>query len=294
MRTGSRTESGDHEVLSVALRPCGSPLTEDLARLALEKLGFRVIDARPKLRTGKKTVILDGLARGVLRGREVTVYLEVKAWRRAVGRRLLERLDALLPEGCLIAVAAYEFNGEAREYARRREGRFLLLPADAIEALTGVKVIRPPAIGAPAAIIMAVLPENFSRLRMGSGCFISGSVRRRLRPGMRVYFYVNEPVAELKAVAEVAEYLVGEPREIWRAVGEECGWSEEEFKAFVRGRRRISAIIYRNMRPLPKALSRSELLAILGLEWIGPLRAGHYIDAGIERRLREACGLSPP
>lgn len=90
--------------------------------------------------------------------------------------------------------------------------------------------------------------------------------KRRLRvgSGARLWIYCTRPVARVVALAIVESSSEGEPEEVWQEIEHHSGMSQCEYRSYVNGSRRITAIRLRNPRQLRTALDLETIRSAVG------------------------------
>jgi predicted transcriptional regulator len=90
-------------------------------------------------------------------------------------------------------------------------------------------------------------------------------------------FYVTKPVGEVAGYAEFVERKAGDSEALWKAHGRESVLSsKEEFEEFVRDRKKVSFVRFKNLREAAKPISLNNLLLLLGMKRLG--RGGFFVD----------------
>lgn len=93
---------------------------------------------------------------------------------------------------------------------------------------------------------------------------------RRSRVGplrtQKLLFYVNNPVMQIRGIADFIERLVGDYRKLWETYGSEtCFKSFDEYVFFLRGRKTATFIRFTNFRELTDPVSMEMISKVLGI-----------------------------
>lgn len=111
--------------------------------------------------------------------------------------------------------------------------------------------------------IVSLNPAYVSRIKQDEStqfAFIkSGTVGKFLKPGMPLYFYEESGINAspgLRMVAKVAKIIMGSPEDVWRELCDAGPlFTEEEFRAFSRGKDEVIGFCVSQVRLLPEAIS---------------------------------------
>ena len=91
-----------------------------------------------------------------------------------------------------------------------------------------------------------------------------------------IFFYVTHPFKEIRGFAEFVDRIIGDADELWKDHGSEtCLRSYEEFKNLMRGRRKATFILFRNLHELSKPVSFETISKVLGIRRMS--RMGKYV-----------------
>jgi predicted transcriptional regulator len=92
-----------------------------------------------------------------------------------------------------------------------------------------------------------------------------------------LFFYVTKPVCEIAGYAEFVERKVGNAEDLWKEHGGESVLeSAEQYFQFVRGRKPVSFIRFKNLRESANPIPLQNVLMLLGVKRLA--RGGFYID----------------
>jgi len=92
-----------------------------------------------------------------------------------------------------------------------------------------------------------------------------------------LFFYVTKPVSEIAGYAEFIERKVGEAEKLWEEHGHESVLSSaEQYFDFVKGKKKVSFIRFKNLQDAVKPVPLNNLLMLLGVKRIS--RKGFYIN----------------
>jgi len=93
----------------------------------------------------------------------------------------------------------------------------------------------------------------------------------------KLFFYVVKPIGELAAHAEFIERKAGDAEEVWKEHGHESVLSSlEQYRDFLKNKRKVSFIRFKNLREANKPIPLNNLLMLLGLKRLS--RRGFYVD----------------
>jgi predicted transcriptional regulator len=99
-----------------------------------------------------------------------------------------------------------------------------------------------------------------------------------------IFFYVTKPASEVAGYAEFMSREVGEAEELWSKHGQESVLSTaEQYFQFVKGKRHVSFVRFRNLREAVKPVPLDYLLMILGANRLA--RKGFYINEETAEKL---------
>jgi len=92
-----------------------------------------------------------------------------------------------------------------------------------------------------------------------------------------ILFYVTKPVGELAGHAEFIERKVGEADELWKQYGRESALnSKQQYEDFVKDRRKVSFIRFKNLQEAANPIPLKNVLMLLGGKRLS--RQGFYVD----------------
>jgi predicted transcriptional regulator len=92
-----------------------------------------------------------------------------------------------------------------------------------------------------------------------------------------ILFYVTKPVGELAGHAEFVERKVGEAEELWKQHGRESALkSKQQYEDFVKDRRKVSFIRFKNLQEAANPIPLKSILMFLGGKRLS--RQGFYVD----------------
>jgi predicted transcriptional regulator len=92
-----------------------------------------------------------------------------------------------------------------------------------------------------------------------------------------ILFYVTKPVGELAGHAEFVERKVGEADELWKQHGRESALkSKQQYEDFVKDRRKVSFIRFKNLQEAANPIPLKKVLMLLGGKRLS--RQGFYVD----------------
>ncbi len=111
---------------------------------------------------------------------------------------------------------------------------------------------------------------------------------RRSRVGplrtQKLLFYVNNPVMQIRGVADFIERLVGDYKELWEMHGDEtCFKTFDEYVIFLRGRKTATFIRFTNFRELTDPMSMEMIRKVLGIVRMPSM--GKYLNREIANHL---------
>jgi len=92
-----------------------------------------------------------------------------------------------------------------------------------------------------------------------------------------ILFYVTKPVGELAGYAGFIERKVGEAEELWKQHGRESALnSKQQYEEFVKDRRKVSFIRFKNLQEAVNPIPLKNVLMLLGGKRLS--RKGFYVD----------------
>ena len=104
---------------------------------------------------------------------------------------------------------------------------------------------------------------------------------RRNRVGplktQKLFFYVKEPIMQIRGVADFVERLAGDYEELWKAYGDEtCLKTFDEYVSFLNGRKTATFIRFTDFHKLKNPVSMDVISKVLGVPRMP--RGGKYLN----------------
>lgn len=107
--------------------------------------------------------------------------------------------------------------------------------------------------------LISIKPIYVQKLLSGEKAAELRNRRVNLQPGSRLWIYSTLPSGCLETVAKVSGVQVGAPGAIWEQFGSHLGVSEKNYRRYVNGSNKVSAIFVKRVQELPLSLSLQRL-----------------------------------